>query len=56
VNVLFGMWLAIGPWFLTHAMPLGCWNDLGVGVALLLLSLRRGKVNERFGSWDRYVV
>jgi hypothetical protein len=55
-NVLFGAWLIVGPWFLAGTTPLACWNDLAVGVALLLLSIRRGKVNERFGSWDRCVV
>jgi hypothetical protein len=31
-------------------------SDLVVGAVLLLLSLPRGKVTERFGNWDRYVV
>jgi uncharacterized membrane protein len=55
LNVLFGAWLAVGPWFLVGAAPGSRWNDLLVGVALVFLSLPRGKVRERFGSWDRCV-
>jgi hypothetical protein len=56
LNVLFGVWLMIGPWFLAGSEPWARWNDLAVGAALLLLCLPRGKVSERFGSWDRYIV
>jgi hypothetical protein len=56
VNVLLGVWLVAAPWLLAGGTPAARWNDLAVGVALVLLSFRRGQVAERFGSWDRYVV
>ena len=50
-----------GGWLLAHmdlagATPAAAWNDVTVGVALIPLSLPRGKVTERFGGWDRYVI
>lgn len=56
VNLVFGAWLVAAPWLLAGTSPVARWNDMAVGVALLFLSLPRGKVTERFGSWDRYVV
>ena len=55
-TTLFGAWLIIAPWLLVGATPAARWNGVAVGVAILLLSLRRGRVSERFGSWDRCVV
>jgi hypothetical protein len=56
VNLLFAAWLIVGPWFLAGGTPAARWNDVAVGAVLLPLSLPRGRVTERFGSWDRYVV
>ncbi len=56
VCVPFGAWLLIAPWALTGDTPAGRWNAVAVGAAVLLLAPRRGPVEERFGSWDRYVV
>ena len=50
------VWLLVAPWALAGFGPGAFWNNLAVGVALLLLSLRRGQVNDRFGTWDRCVV
>lgn len=56
INVPLGAWLLVAPWALSGASPYGRWSDLAVGVAVILLSLRRGRVEERFGRWDRFVV
>lgn len=56
VNVPLGIWLLVAPWVLSGAPPAGRWNDLAVGLLVILLSLRRGRVESRFGSWDRYIV
>ena len=55
LNLAFGAWLLAAPWFLSGANTFSRWNTLAVGVAVILLSLRRGRVDGRFGSWDRYV-
>jgi SPW repeat len=57
INVLFGLWLIIAPWLLSGATTLGLWAAIVVGVALVGLSLPRGRrSSEHYGSWDRYVV
>jgi hypothetical protein len=56
LNVLAGAWLILAPWLLTGDSAAVRWNDIAVGVALILLSLPRGLVRERYGGWDRYVA
>jgi hypothetical protein len=56
LNVLCGVWVAVAPWLLSGSTPAARWADLIVGIALILLSLPRGRVREHYGSWDRYVV
>lgn len=55
LNVLLGGWIALAPWVLAGAPPAARWHDLAVGALLLLLSLPRGRVRERYGSWDHYI-
>jgi hypothetical protein len=56
VNVLFGAWIVVAPWILSGASSPARWNAAVVGTALVILSLPRGRISERYGSWDRYVV
>lgn len=56
LNVLFGLWLVVGPWLLTGGSGVSRVNDAMAGVGLLLLSLPKGKIRERYGSWDRRIV
>ena len=56
LNLLFGVWLVAAPWLLNGYTPVARWNDALVGAALVMLSLRRGPVRERHGSWDRYII
>jgi uncharacterized membrane protein len=55
-NVLFGLWLLASPLILRDGMPDIRWPESVAGAAVILLSLRRGPVVERFGSWDRYII
>ena len=55
VNILFGAWFIVSPWFLSGTTTAAAWNGVAVGVALILLSLPRGAVRESYGGWDRYV-
>jgi hypothetical protein len=56
VNVLFGLWLLVSPLVLWDDTSDVRWPESVAGLAVVLLSLRRGPVDERFGTWDRYVV
>ena len=55
-NTLLGVWLAAAPWLLSGASSGARWNNLAAGLAVVLLSLPRGRIEERYGSWDSYVV
>jgi uncharacterized membrane protein len=55
INVLFGAWIIASPWLLGGATGSTMWNDLIVGVLVILLSFPRGKIGERYGDYDRYI-
>lgn len=56
INILFGAWLIAAPWLLTGFTSSAGWNGVVMGAALIVLSLPRGNVKERYGSWNRYIV
>ena len=56
LNVLLGAWIIVAPWFLSGATAGAKWNDVFVGVAVILLSLPRGSVRERYAAWDRLII
>lgn len=55
INVLLGAWFIVTPWLLNGGTTAVTLNDVVVGVALILLSLPRGPVGERYGAWNRYI-
>jgi uncharacterized membrane protein len=55
LNVLFGAWVIAAPWILGGATPASRWSGAIVGALVILLSLRRGPVGERYGSWERFI-
>ena len=55
VNVLFGAWVIASPWVLGGASTGSQWSDLAAGALVILLSLPRGPVGERYGTWERFV-
>jgi hypothetical protein len=57
INVVFGLWLVVGPWVLEGASTFASWVGVATGIAVITLSLPRGtRSREHYGSWDRYVV
>lgn len=56
LNIPCGVWLLLAPLLVTGGGAVGAWSDAAVGVALIILSLRRGRINERFGRWNRVLV
>jgi uncharacterized membrane protein len=55
VNIAFGAWIVAAPWLLGGGTTHAAWNDVAAGVALILLSLPRGPVKERYGTWQRFI-
>ena len=56
INILFGAWIMLAPWLLTGSVASAKWNDMITGIVLILVSFPRGKVRERYGSWDPYII
>ena len=57
INVLFGAWLLLAPWVLEGASTVAAAVSIVLGLALIGLSLPRGRrSSEHYAGWDRYVV
>jgi nucleoside-diphosphate-sugar epimerase len=56
LNVLLGAWIAAAPWLLAGFTGGARWSGLAAGLAVILLSLRRGAIRERYAGWDRYAA
>ena len=54
-NVALGALMIASPWILEGATTGSKWGDAFAGALVLLLSLRRGPVGERYGTWQRYI-
>jgi SPW repeat-containing protein len=56
LNIPMGLWLAGAAWQLSGATDVSRWSELIIGAALIVLSLPRGRIGQRFGSWNRYLI
>jgi hypothetical protein len=57
VNVAFGLWLVVAPWLLEGSVtPVAAWSSVIVGLVLTGLAIPRGPIENRYGSWDRFIV
>ena len=55
LNVLCGVWVLLAPWLLEGGTPAWPWIAVASGVALIALSLRRGPVEDQYGTWQRFI-
>ena len=55
LNAVLGVGLMFAP-LLFDANTLQLAVTLGLGMALVLLSVRRGPILERYGAWNRLLV
>jgi nucleoside-diphosphate-sugar epimerase/uncharacterized membrane protein len=56
-NLLFGVWLVLAPWLLGGASMFASIVGTLLGLAVVVLSLPRGKRSDaHYGDWDRYVI
>ena len=56
INIPIGAWILVAPWLLPGAPPVAAWNSVIVGALLMLVSIPRGPVKDRYGSWDQYIT
>jgi ABC-type polysaccharide/polyol phosphate export permease len=55
INILFGACVIAAPWILSGATPASKWSDAIAAALVILLSLPRGPVGERYGTWERFI-
>jgi hypothetical protein len=55
LNIVFGAWVIAAPWILGGATPTSRWSDAIAAALVILLSLPRGWVGERYGTWERFI-
>ena len=56
LNVVMGVWLLASPWFLDDGTATAQWTNMIAGGLLIALSIRRGRIEEQFGEWNKYLV
>ena len=56
LNVLVGVWLVLAPWLLAGDTVPSRWNGVVIGAALVVMSIPRGRIEERFGGWNRFLI
>ena len=55
LNVLFGVWFMTASWVLTGGTTTANLNGVVVGLLLIGLSVPRGPVGERYGTWNKFI-
>ncbi|MEN6335418.1 MAG: vitamin K epoxide reductase, partial [Phycisphaerales bacterium] len=53
--VPLGLLIAGAPFLVSQAAVAGWINDCVIGLAAVVLCIRRGPIKESFGSWDRWI-
>jgi hypothetical protein len=56
LNIPMGLWIAVAPWLMDGSTSASRWTDVLVGLLLVALAIRRGRIDERFGGWNRYLI
>ena len=56
VNMLLAIPLMAAPWMLDGGSLGADWAGVMAGVLLILLSIPRGKIENHYGNWSRYLV
>ncbi|HRI39075.1 MAG TPA: vitamin K epoxide reductase family protein, partial [Nitrospira sp.] len=54
-NIILGFWLLLAAWILDGGMSVWPWISVASGIALIVLNLRRGPINDRYGSWHSVI-
>ncbi len=54
-NFLLGVCLVIAPWFVAHSGTLSIVNNILVGLIILVCAFPKGRISERYGTWQRLI-
>lgn len=56
LNMLWGLGLLIAPWVQPAPLTLVSASPMALGVIVIALSIRKGRVSERYGAWEKLIV
>lgn len=56
LNLLLGAWILISPLVMTGFPRQAMWANIAVGLVVILCSVGRGTIKERYGTWDRCII
>jgi hypothetical protein len=56
LNIPLAIWIAVAPWVLSGATDVSRWADLAIAALLVMLSIPRGRIEQAFGGWNRYLI
>lgn len=56
LNIVMGLSVAVAPWLLVGGTAAYQWSTVAAGAALGVLSIRRGRIEEQFGRWNRWLI
>ncbi len=55
INMAIAIWFAVGSWLLPGSTPFIAWHAIIASVVVIILSIFRGRIKEKYGSWDRLI-
>lgn len=55
-NIPCGIAMVVAPWLVAGPGAAVTWGLIATGIALVFLSLPKGKVADHYGAWDRWIV
>ncbi len=56
INILFSLWLIIAMLLINGVPSNAVWNAIISGVTLIALSFPKGRIREKYGTFDKYIV
>ncbi|MGZ8164518.1 MAG: SPW repeat domain-containing protein [Methylobacter sp.] len=56
LNMVLAIPLMAAPWILDGGSQIADWMGVVAGILLILLSIPRGKIENRYGGWSRYLL
>lgn len=56
LNVPLGVWAIAAPWLLGAPSTLALASGVAAGLLLIALNVPKGKIRDRYGFWDPYIV
>jgi uncharacterized membrane protein len=56
INIVFAAWLIVAMLLIKDVSSQALWNAIISGVLLIALSFRKGRIREKYGTFDRFIV